>query len=169
MDDIKFLMIDTRARVYALWGVLVTAGFVATHYYQQHAINAVWTAILVIAFYFMWRVMPLRVHQMQKIFWAWAVPMGLAMSISGLVFYVDAIAPLIGHLGAFWLAAMAVGYALNGVVDPPSDWYWFAAAINALAAVACWQVTELIAQQYLVAALVTAVSMGALWWFRPRV
>src|SRR5688572_11722086 len=101
MDDIKFLMINTRARVYAVWGMLVTAGFVATHFYQQRGINVVWTVILAVAFYYMWRVMPLTVHQMRKIYVSWAVPMALGMLVSAAVFYVNGLAPLIGYLGAF--------------------------------------------------------------------
>jgi len=168
MDDIKFLMIDTRARVYALWGILATGGFLATHFYQRHAINAIWTAVAVAGFWYMWQVMPGKVRQMRQIYAAWLVPVFIGLCISGLVFYVDAWTELIGHLGAFWLAVLAVGYFLNGVVDPPSDWYWFAAALNLAAAVACWRVEVLVADQYLVAALVSFFSMGALWWFRPR-
>lgn len=169
MDDLKFLMADTRARVYALWGVLVTGGFIATHFYQRHAINALWTVIAITGFVFMWRVMPLKVRQMQKIFAAWLAPVLLGLCVAGAVFYVDSIAPLIGHLGAFWLGVMAVGYFLNGLADPPSGLYWFNAVLNAVMAVACWRVAALVPDQYLLAALVTACSMGVLWWFRSRV
>ena len=166
--DLKYLFIATRQRVYLVWAVLATAGFVATHFYQKHAINALWTVLAAIGLLYMYRVMPLKVRQMQRIIGVWAGTIIAGMVVSGAVFYIGgaAASQLIGQLGAFWLAVMAVGYALNGLVDRPAAWYWFAAVINVIAAVLCWRVDSFLSQQYLVAAIVTAWSMVNLWLFR---
>jgi hypothetical protein len=171
LDDLRYLFIGTRARVYLLWGVLATAGFVATHFYQNKNINAVWTIMVAVALWFMYRVMPMKVVQMRRIFMAWLVPIGLGMLVSGAVFYISWLpaVQLIGYLGAFWLGVMAVGYALNALVDPPTGWYWFATILNAIACVLCFTVDALAQVQYLVAAVVTAWSMLNLWLFRADV
>jgi hypothetical protein len=166
--DGKYLITDTRARVYLLWAVLLPLGFVATHYYQHNFINALWTTIAIVGLGFMYKVMPLRVGQMRRIFLAWGVPIGLGMLVSSVVFYIDTLtaATFIGHLGAFWLGVMAVGYFLNGLVDPPSGFYWFAAVINAAACVLCFMFTPFTQVQYLIAAIVSAWSMMNLWLLR---
>lgn len=162
------LFLETRARVYFLWGVLVTAGFVATHYFQRKQINAVWFTLSMIGLVYMLRVMPMRVRQMRHILWAWLIPIALGMFVSGAVFYVEAAwaGELVAHLGAFWLIVMAVGYAWNGLVDPPSGWYYFAAVINFAAGVLCFTNPDWTSVQYLIAAIVSAWSMANLWLFR---
>ena len=166
--DWKYLVTATRARVYLLWAVLVPSGFVANHFYQRHMINGLWTVIAVIGLGYMFRVMPLKVHQMRRIYAAWLVPIGLGMAVSSVVFYINGAfaANLIGHLGAFWLGVMAVGYFLNGLADPPSGWYWFNAIINAVACIACFTVPQFTNAQFLVAAGISAWSMLNLWLFR---
>lgn len=168
--DFKYLVTATRARVYLLWTILLPIGFVATNFYQNHNINFVWGVIAIIGLGFMYKVMPMGVGQMRKIFLAWLVPIVFGMIVSGLVFYIHGpfTGNLIGHLGAFWLGVMAVGYVLNGLVDPPSTWYWTAAILNAVAAVACYEVHALILSQYLVAAIVSGLSMGLLWLLRSE-
>ncbi len=169
--DIKFLLADTRSRVYLVWAVLVPLGFVANHYFQVHAINIVWTAISLIGLGFMLKVMPLRVKQMQHIFLAWLLPITYGMCASGAVFYVHGAgaANLLAHLGAFWLAVMAVAYLLNGLVDRPMGWYIFAAVINAAASILCFTNPAFTEVQYLVAAIITAWSMLNLLLFRTDV
>ncbi len=166
--ELRYLVTDTRARVYLVWAVLVPVGFVATHFYQRHLINALWTIIAVIGLGFMGRVMPLRVSQMRKIFAAWLVPIFVGLCVSGAVFYIDAdwSLQLMGHLGAFWLGVMALGYFLNGLVDAPAGWYWFNAAVNAVASVACFILAPFEVGQFLIAAIVSAWSMVNLWLFR---
>lgn len=166
--DWRYLVTATRPRVYLLWAVLVPLGFVATHFYQQRGINVLWTLISVIGLGFMWRTMPLKVRQMRHIFASWLIPVALGMAVSGAVFYVDApiAGELLAHLGAFWLGVMAVGYVWNGLVDPPSGWYWVAAILHAAASAACFMVEDLLPVQYLVAAIVSAWSMLNLWFFR---
>jgi hypothetical protein len=170
--DWKFLLIDTRARVYLLWAVLGTIGFVATHFFQLHIINAVWTAISLVGLGYMYKVMPLSVRQMRHIFLAWLVPIFIGMCVSGIIFYVHTplTAYLMSHLGAFWLAVMAVAYFWNGIVDSePADWYWFAFVLNGAAAALCFWHEPFTDGQYLVAAVVTAWSMLNLWLFRSSV
>ncbi|MGI9027831.1 MAG: hypothetical protein ACR2FM_03255 [Candidatus Saccharimonadales bacterium] len=164
--DLKFLLSDTRARVYLLWAFLASSGFLATHYYQQDKINALWFTISVIGLGYMFKVMPLKIHSMRNIFLAWLVPIAFGMTVSGLAFKVDSLTGIIPYLGAFWLLVMATGYAANGLVDPPSNWYWFAATLNAAAAIACFAIEPFTTAQYLVAAIVSAWSMLNLWIFR---
>ncbi len=167
--DFKYLITATSARVYLLWGMLVPIGFVATHFYQRHAINALWTAISVIGFGYMLKVMPVRqVPQMRRIFGAWLIPIVLGLAASAIPFYVHTAAAgnFIGHLGAFWLGVMAVGYFLNGLADPPANWYFYNAFINAVFCVLCFTVTDFVPIQYLIAAIVSGWSMLNLWLLR---
>jgi hypothetical protein len=117
----------------------------------------------------MWQLMPLKGDErMKKIYAAWLVPIGLGMAFSGAVFYIDAqwAAQMVGHLGAFWLGVMAVGYFLNGLFDAPSGWYWFAAVINAVACALCFTLAPFELGQYLIAAIISAWSLVNLWLFR---
>lgn len=164
--DIGFLLADTRARVYLLWAFLAAGGFVATHYYQRNEINALWFTISLIGLGYMFKVMPIKVKSMRKIFLAWLVPITSGILISVLAFKIDALVSIIPYLGVFWLLVMSSGYILNGLVDPPSTWYWLAGALNITAALACYLVEPLTAGQYLIAAIVSAWSMLNLWIFR---
>lgn len=164
--DFKFLLNDTRSRVYLLWAFLITAGFIATHYYQMKNINGVWFVISIIGLGYMFKVMPLKVTSMRNIFLAWLVPIVFGMTVSGLAFKIESFTEIIPYLGAFWLLVMAAGYALNGLVDSPSKWYWFAAVLNAMTGLACFYIDSFTAAQYLVAAAVSAWSMLNLWIFR---
>ncbi len=164
--DIKFLLNDTRARVYLLWAFLASTGFVVTHYYQKHEINVLWFGISVIGLGYMFKVMPLKVKSMRAIFLAWLIPITIGMSVSAAVFYIDAWAQLIAYLGAFWLFVMATGYVLNGLVDAPSTWYLVAALLNVVAGFACFYIDSFTTAQYLVAAIISGWSMLNLWIFR---
>jgi hypothetical protein len=166
--DLDFLLIDSRARVYLLWAVITSVGFVATHLFQNKLINGVWATLSVIGLGFMFRVMPLQVKQMKRIFTAWLVPITAGMVVSGLVFYQNSAAAgnLIAHLGAFWMIIMAIGYLWNGLVDPPRTWYWFATILNTVFGILCFTVDSLQPAQYLIAAIVSAWSMLYLWLFR---
>ena len=166
--DWEYLRLDTRARVYFLWAVLVTVGFVATHFYQHKFINGFWAFLSIIGIYYMYHVMPLKVRQMRHIFMVWLLTILAGMTVSGVVFYIggSTFGFLISHLGAFWLLVMAQAYAGNGLVDPPATWYWFAAALNAVFGILCFTVDALVPGQYLIAAVVSAWSMLYLWLFR---
>jgi hypothetical protein len=166
--DLQYLTQTTRARIYLLWAILASGGFIATHYYQDRNINIVWTVISVVGLGYMFKTMPLRVGQMRRIFLAWAVPIVLGMLVSSAAFYFEtaAAANFIAHLGGVWLLILAAGYLLNGLVDPPSHWYWFAVALNVVAGITCLTVDSLLSVQYLVAAVVSAWSMLNLWIFR---
>lgn len=164
--DVKFLLADTRARVYLLWAFLVSGGFITTYYYQKHEINAFWFVISFIGLGYMFKVMPLKVKSIRNIFLAWLIPISFGMTVSGVVFYVDAWSQLIAYLGAFWLLVMAAGYTLNGLVDPPSKWYWINAGLNVSAGLACFFIEPFTTGQYLIAAIVSAWSMLNLWVFR---
>lgn len=164
--DIDALLHGTRAQVYLLWAVLVAVGYVATHFYQVRQINGLWFVLSIIGLGHMYRVMPLKVKQMKRIYAAWLIPIAFGMVVSGLAFYLPALTPLIAYLGAFWLLVQAVAFACNGIVDPPSKWYYIAAVVNAAAAVACYMLPGLLSVQYLVAAAVSSWSMLMLWLFR---
>lgn len=166
--DWQYLFSETRARVYLLWAVLATGGFIATHYYQRQQINGPWYLISLIGLGYMYKVMPLKVRQMRNIFLAWFVPIVSGLLVSASVFYQQSPAAiyLILHLGGFWLFVMAAAYFFNGLVDRPSSWYWFAAVLNVLAGILCFVVDAFTASQYLIAAIVSAWSMLYLWLFR---
>jgi len=164
--DWKFLLTDTRSRVYLLWLILVTTGFVLTQFFQRKEINAVWFVISVIGLGYMYRVMPLRVVQMRRIYLAWLVPIVIGMIVSALVFRVSDLSYLIAYLGAFWLVVLGAGYFWNGLVDAPAGWYYFAAALNLTAGVLCFSFDLFTLNQYLIAAVVSAWSMANLWLFR---
>ncbi|HEU4914534.1 MAG TPA: hypothetical protein VFT16_03985 [Candidatus Saccharimonadales bacterium] len=166
--DWKYLCNTTRARIYLLWAILVFVGFVATHFYQDHNINYVWTGLSVVGLGYMARHMPMAVKQMRYILLAWLVPIVAGIVVTGSVFYIhtSAAAQLLGHLGAFWLFVMAAGYILNGLADRPSYWYWAAASMHIVAGLACLTVDELLPGQYLIAAIIGAWSMLNLWIFR---
>lgn len=164
----SYLFRQTRARVYFLWMLIVITGFVATHYHQRKTINPVWFSLALIGLVYMWRVMPMQVKQMRQILYAWLIPIAFGMAVSGLVFYVDSdsSANLIANLGGFWLLVMAVGYLWNGLVDPPTGWYYFAVLINVVAGLACIKLDSWRSVQYLIAAIISGWSMINLWLFR---
>jgi hypothetical protein len=166
--DWRYLLHATRARIYLMWAVLTAGGFTATHFYQNHNINYLWSAIAIVGLTYMYKTMPIRVAQMRQIFLAWLVPIVLGMTVSGAVFYIDTpwAANLTGYLGAFWLLVMAFGYFLNGLIDPPSGWYWFNAGFNFLAGMACFYIPDLVPVQYIIAAIASGWSMLNLWIFR---
>lgn len=166
--DWQFLWLDTRARVYLLWAFLATVGFVATHYFQRKQINGFWTLLSLVGMGYMFRVMPLKVRQMKRIFMCWLIAIFVGMLVSGAVFIFDGPVSsyLISHLGGFWLVLMALAYAANGWVDRPATWYLVAAAINAVFGLFCLTMESFLAGQYLIAAVASAWSMLYLWLFR---
>lgn len=168
--DWQFLTTDTRARIYLLWAILLFLGFIATHYYQVKLINGVWAVLSLIGLGYMYKTMPIRVKQMKRIFYIWAATIVFGMFVSGAVFYFNSplAGSLIARLGAFWLIVMAVGYALNGLVDRPAGWYWFAFVINVIFGTLCFVSDAFVASQYIVAAIVSGWSMLNLWLFRTH-
>jgi hypothetical protein len=166
--DWQFLFLDTRARVYLVWAFLVTVGFIATHFYQVKQINAFWTFLSIIGMYYMYRTMPLRVNLMRHIFLGWLFTIIVGMVISGAVFiFLNSISGyLITHLGGFWLLLMAQAYAVNGYIDKPAKWYYFAALLNGIFGLLCLTLSAFLPGQYLIAAVVSAWSMLFLWLFR---
>lgn len=151
---------STRGRVYLLWALLLAIGYIATFYVQRQQINAVWLVLSATGLGYMFRVMPLRLAMMRRIYLAWLVPIAIGMAVSAAVFYVDILTvELLAYLGAFWLLVQAVAFTWNGLVDPPGAWYYIVAAINLVAAVACYAWQPLLPYQYLVAATVSVWSM----------
>lgn len=165
---LKFLCNDTRARVYLLWAVLATSGFVMTHFHQLgfRVINAVWMIVSIIGLVYMLRVMPMKVRQMRHIFIAWLLPISFGMVVSIAAFRITGLQWIVDYLGIFWLFVMAIGYAWNGLVDQPAGWYVVAALLNCAAALLCIFFEPAAEQQYLIAAIISAWSMINLWLFR---
>lgn len=164
--SLEVLLYETRARVYALWALLVGIGYVATHYYQNPNINVVWLVLSAIGFYYMYKVMPLSVSQMKQIYASWLIPITLGLVVSVIAARTSMLPELLGYLGAFWLAVQAVGFFWNGLVDGPAVWYYVAAAVNLLGALAIYSVDSLLIVQYLLAAIISVWSMLMLWVFR---
>lgn len=162
----KFLISDTRSQVYLLWAVIVAVGFVTTHNYQRKEINIAWFALSVLGLGFMLKVMPLKIRQMKLILLSWLVPVTFGMAVSYLAFRLDSLLELTGYLGVFWLFVMAAGYIWNGIVDPPSKWYFIAAGMNIIAGVLCYFAEPFLVQQYLIAAIISTWSMLNLWLLR---
>lgn len=164
--DFKFLLGDSRARVYLLWAAITGVGFTATHYYQDSNINYVWLVLSAVGLYYMYRVMPLRVKQMRNIFLSWVIPIGVGLGFSIASARGWFLPELIGYLGAFWLLVMAVGYFWNGIFDAPSPWYYIVAGVNVLGAALAYYYEPLLTGQYLFTAIVSVWSMLMLWVFR---
>lgn len=162
----KFLISDTRARVYLLWAAIVATGYTCTHFYQNANINFVWTTLSAIGFYYMYRVMPLGVRQMKLIFAAWLVPITAGIFISVVSAQGLAFEGLLAYLGAFWLAVTAVGFAWNGLVDPPSKWYLISSGLCLAGAVLIYQNIAFLIPQYLVAGIISTWAMLNLFIFR---
>ena len=152
-----------------MWAVLTGVGFTATQFYQKQNINGVWFLISILGLGYMYKVMPLKTKLMKRIYLSWLIPITIGMTVSALVFHITSWATLIQYLGAYWLAVMAVGYFFNGLVDAPSKWYWFASALNLAAAILCYKVQPFIANQYIIAAIVSVWSMLNLWLLRTDV
>jgi hypothetical protein len=166
--SLTFLLNDTRSRVYLLWAVLVSIGFVASHYGHQtpQLINMLWVVLSVVGLGYMLRVMPMKVRQMRRIVLAWALPIIIGMIISVVAVNGMYFTWLLNYLGVFWLLVMAVGYGCNGLVDRPLGWYAFAVVVHVAAATLCVIFDAFTAQQYLLAAIVSVWSLVNLWLFR---
>ncbi len=172
MDDtvnFRDLWQDSRAKVYLLWAALTAVGYIATHYYQDKNINFVWFILSTIGLGYMYKIMPLRVVQMKRIFLAWLIPVSVGIAVSIVTVRLDIISQLVGYLGIFWLLVQAVGFVWNGLVDRPGFWYYIAAGLSISAAALCYFVDVFLSQQYLIAAIVTVWGMLNLWIYRTEV
>lgn len=161
----KFWFVDKRARVYVLWLVLVPPGFVHLYFEQPLWINWPWLATCVAGLGFMAFAMRPFTGKLASIFYAWLVPLAVGMAISFLATLPPYYA-LLPKLAMMWALVQAAGYILNGLVDAPSGWYWFAAVAHALVAVFCLVFPALISSQWLLMAIVSAWSLLNLWLFR---
>ena len=106
---------------------------------------------------------------MREIYLSWLIPIALGIAVSILTAQFGLFPTLIGYLGVLWMFLMAVGYVANGVVDPPSEWYFIAAGVNATVGVICYNNVDILHYQYLIAAVVSTWSMLSLWLFRGDV
>ena len=164
--ELRFLLQDTRARVYLLWAAIVALGYTATHFYQNKNINFVWFILSLTGFYYMYRVMPLGVSQMKRIFAAWLVPISLGLAVSIASARGWAFTSLLAYLGAFWLLVISVGFVWNGLVDRPLTWYFIAAGLCIAGATMIYFSDAFLAAQYLVAAVISTWAMLNLFIFR---
>ncbi len=164
--DLRIMFASSRGRVYLVWAAICGVGFVWTHYYQNPNINIIWTILSIVGFVYMYKVMPLKIDQMKKIFMAWLVPITIGMVWSVLAVRTDLMPELVPDLGAFWLIVMAAGYIWNGLVDAPALWYYVVASANIVLAALIYTNTDLYNVQYLLIAVVSLWSMLMLWVFR---
>lgn len=164
--DFKSMINTSRGKVYLLWAVIVGAGFVSTHYYQNSNINIVWAVLSIIGFAYMYKVMPLGASQMKRIFMAWLIPVSIGMIWSVVAVMTDLLPELVYYLGSFWLIVMAAGYVWNGLVDRPGLWYYVVGVVNLIAAGVIYLSFDLLFVQYLLVAVVGVWSMLMLWLFR---
>lgn len=166
--DWQYIFKNTRSRVYLLWAILTTIGFMLTHFHQQQNINALWFGISVVGLGYMLKVMPLRIKKLRLIYLSWLVPIAIGLVFSALVFKTTALSIYVSYLGSYWLFVLAAGYFLNGLVDPPAKIYWYNSCLNALAGLLIAMIGSLLPIQYLIAAGVSVVSMLNLWFFRTE-
>ena len=159
---------NTRARVYLLWAAITAVGFVSTHLYQNPNINGVWVVLSILGLGYMYKVMPMRLSQMKKIFASWFIPITIGVIISALAVRTSLFPELVGYLGVFWLVVMAAGYLWNGLVDMPAKWYYVAVALNLAGAMLIYFSDNFTQVQYLIAAVISAWSMLNLWIFRSE-
>lgn len=164
--DLKFLLLDIRARVYLLWAAIVAIGYVSTHYYQNKNINFVWFFLSLAGFYYMYRAMPLGVEQMKKIYAAWLIPISFGLIVSIVSARGWLLTDLVGYLGSFWLLVTAAGFIWNGLVDRPMTWYLAAAVLCVIGAAVVYFNTTFLIAQYLVAGTITTWAMLNLVIFR---
>lgn len=161
----KFWLLDRRAQVYLLWLIIVPPGFVHLYFEQPFWINWPWLLTCVAGLGYMGFVMRPFDSRMKAIFLAWLVPLTIGMAISFLAttrsFYA-----LLPYLALIWAIVQAAGYALNGLVDAPSGWYWLAAVLHIGAAIFIIVFPGLIALHWLMLAIVSAWSLLNLWLFR---
>lgn len=162
----RYWLKDHRAQVYLLWAVIVAGGYLHLHFSPDDNHIFTWAIASAVAFGYMLYTMPMKQAKMRAIFAAWFVPITVGFIITIAAFENDNLTGLIPYLGAVWAAVQALGFALNGLVDPPSGWYWFAAIANLLLAVALFVFSPLFGFQYLLLGIVTSWSMLNLWVFR---
>lgn len=160
------LLTDRRTQTYLVWLLIVTAGWVLTHLRMSPEVNIGWGITVLFGLGFMVYAMPLRQRRMQSILAIWTGILLFGMAASAAAFYSPALGPLISYLGVFWLLLLAVAFALNGLVDPPSRWYYVASALHVMAAGAAVISPWLLYYQYLLAAAAAVLGMGGLWLFR---
>lgn len=166
--SLSALFNESRSRVYLVWAALTGVGYIATHFYQKPTINIVWLVISVIGFYYMYKVMPLRVKQMKYIYLSWLIPIAVGLVFSVIAVRTSLLPELVGYLGVFWLLVSAVGFFWNGLVDRPGQWYFVAAVACIVGAGLGYFYDSLLISQYLIAAIITVWSMLMLVIFRSE-
>lgn len=167
--DWKYLITDSRGRIYLLWAVITALGFTVSHFSRKELLlNSFWIFLSFMGLGYMYKVMPLRLKPARQILLAWLVPITIGIGISVLAFRIEALAGVVPYLGVFWLLVMAVGYVGNGLADPPGHWYYVAAGLNIVAALLCYVSDYFINAQFLVTAIISAWSMLYLWIFRTE-
>lgn len=162
----KFLITDTRARVYLLWLIIVPPGFVHLYFEQPLWINYPWLATTIIGLGYMALVMRPFSGKLRLIFYAWLFPLVVGMAVSFLAASSPQFYSLLPKLALVWALVQAAGYALNGLVDAPAGWYWFATALHILAAIFIFAFPALISLHWLLLAVISTWSLANLWLFR---
>jgi hypothetical protein len=159
---------DYRAQVYLLWAVIVASGYVILHSDPDESHIVGWLVASAAGFAYMLYVMPLRQAKMRAIFASWLVPITIGFILTIAAFESSVLNGLIPYLGILWAILQAVGFTFNGLVDPPSRWYWFGALSNILLAGFLIMVPALLSVQYALLAVVTTWAMINLWLFRSN-
>lgn len=161
-----FWFTDKRATVYLIWLIIVPPGFVHLYFEQPFWINWPWLATCAVGLGYMAYVMRPFDGKLKPIFLAWLFPLLVGMIVSFLAASVPQFYPVLTQLALVWAVVQAAGYALNGIVDPPSNWYWLAAGLHVLAAVFMLAFPAQISLQWLLLAVISVWSLLNLWLFR---
>lgn len=152
-------------RVFLVWAVIVLGGFLLTYWNLTagpNTINLWWAVVALVGLIYTKKQMPFSDAGLRNIFLVWAVIIAFGIILSHAIFYSLPLLPYSQYLGAIWLALMALGHAVTGLIDK-KKLYVLTVALQIAAAILIVflmpSMPALFAVQYLVAGLVGAAAM----------
>lgn len=155
-------------RVFLVWAVIVLGGFTLTYWNLAagpSSINLGWVIVALLGLIYTKKQMPFSDAGLRNIFLVWLVVIAFGIALSQVIFSWQSLLPYSSYLGAIWLALMALGHALTGLIDK-KRLYILTVSLQLIAAalivVLLPSIPALFALQYLIAGLVGAAAMVAL-------
>jgi hypothetical protein len=152
-------------RVFLVWAVIVLGGFTLTYWNLAAGpsnINLGWAIVAILGLIYTKKQMPFSDMALRNIFLAWFVVIAFGIALSQVIFTWQSLLPYSSYLGAIWLALMALGHALTGLIDK-KKLYILTVSLQLVAAVLIVMLLPsmpvLFALQYLLAGLVGAAAM----------
>lgn len=164
MDRLAYLwstiLSSPAQKVYLYWAISLLVGFWLTQYYQIEQINWVWLGIAAVGLYLMYRWM-FKARLLRRVFWIWLVVISLGMLISEGIFYISWLTSWVTYLAAIWLGLLGLGQLLTGLVMKRKAFY-VNFVLQTAVALGIYFNLDLLNYQYIVAAVVSSVSMAIL-------